>query len=372
MTRVRPEGTARQAITESRMTSPSNQARFARIKVAAEELLREKVVSITAPGGEGRASLRLHMESRDVIGTLRPNFRRTHLEAHVLTELGQYCDDVPRCLGVVGEIMFQSDVGQRRLNIEIAKPGTRARVDLADDAVAAIFRIHAAARQTDLHAIMPHLGANRDWISHLVNVASVLEPYGPGVSRSYDRNAAANCIAAERRQFVKWDCRSGNAALDAAGRLRWFDFEYAGLRHGAEDFAWLIGDEAWPLEGQMMLDLVTDNFDPTSGHNRDDYLEFLSAYVALHCVQRIKLVVNEAAKHGWKSKTRVRDHDDAGVHPEFLAHVAGVGAFFAARASATAPLVRNFEATEAHFRAMVAQAEADLAAKTAARSLARA
>ena len=354
------------------MTSPSNEARIDLIKAAAESMLGEKVVSITAPGGEGRASLRLHMESRDVIGTLRPNFRRTHLEAHVLTELGAHCDDVPRCLGVAGEIMFQSDVGQRRLNIEIAQARTRARIDMADDAVAAIFRIHAAARKTDLHAVMPHLGSNRDWISHLVNVAAVLEPYGPGISRSYDRKAAANRITAEARQFVKWDCRSGNAALDPQGKLRWFDFEYAGLRHGAEDFAWLIGDEAWPLDGQTMLDLVSDNFDPDCGHSRDDYLEFLSAYVALHCVQRIKLVVNEAAKHGWKSKTRVRDSDDAGRHPAFLAHVAGVGAFFAARAPATAALQRNFEATADHYRALVTEAEAELAARSAARSLKRA
>ena len=105
------------------MTSPSNEARFDLIKAAAEALLGEKVVGITAPGGEGRASLRLHMASRDVIGTLRPNFRRTHLEAHVLTELGAHCDDLPRCLGVAGEIMFQSDVGQRRLNIELHREG---------------------------------------------------------------------------------------------------------------------------------------------------------------------------------------------------------------------------------------------------------
>jgi hypothetical protein len=353
------------------MTSPSNEARFARIKAAAQDMLGERVVGITAPGGEGRSSLRLHMESRDVIGTLRPNFRRTHIEAHVLTELGRHCDDVPQCLGVAGEIMFQSDVGQRRLNVEIAQATTRRRVDLADDAVAAIFRIHAAARRTDLHAIMPHLGANRDWVTHLVNSATVLEPFGPGISRSYDRRAAANRIAADERQFVKWDCRSGNAALDDGGKLRWFDFEYAGLRHGAEDFAWLIGDEAWPLDGQMMLDLVTDNFDRSCGHRRDDYLEYLAAYVALHCIQRIKLVLNEVNSRGWRSKTRVRESDDAGIHPEFLAHVAGVGAFFAARSPSTVALQRNFEATAAHFQAMIAQAEAELAAKSAPR-LARA
>ncbi len=344
------------------MVTSSNEARFAGIRAAAEEFFGERVLSLTAPGGEGRASLRLHMESRDVIGTQRPNFRRTHLEAHVLTELGRHCDDQPRCLGVVGDILFQSDVGKRRLNLEIASAKTRSRIDLADDAVSAIFRIHSAARKTDLQQMMPHLGVNRDWISTLVNAASVLEPFGPGISRSYDRNRAANSIAFEGRQFVKWDCRSGNAALDDTGKLRWFDFEYAGLRHGAEDFAWLIGDEAWPINGQMMLDLVDDNFDADCGHSRRDYFEYLSAYVALHCVQRIKLVLSEVGKHGWKSKARVRSRDDAGVHPEFLAHVARVGGFFADRAPSTAALVRNFDATAAHFGAMVAQAETELAA----------
>ena len=344
------------------MGSDGTDDRQERMRAAAEELLGEKVLRISAPGGEGRASLRLHLPSGDVIGTLRPNFRRTHLEAYVLTELSRHCDEVPRCLGVVGEIMFQSDVGERRLNIEIAKAKTRSRVDLADEAVSAIFRIQAAARKTDLHQIMPHLGDSREWAGHLANAASVLEPFGPGISAKYDRKAAAARIASAGRQFVKWDCRSGNAALDGAGKLRWVDFEYSGLRHGAEDLAWLIGDESWPLSPQIMLDLVNDHFDPTCGHSREDYIDFLSAYTALHCIQRIKLVLNEAEKHGWKSKARVRDRDDAGVHPEFLAHIAGVGAFYAERSPVTAALTRNFEATEAHFRAMIAQAEAELAA----------
>ncbi len=104
----------------------------------------------------------MHFADRDVIATLRPNFRRTHLEAHVLRALSRHCDDLPDCLGVVGEIMFQSDVGTRRLNMEIVRHGSKGRTDLAAEAVAAIFRIQAAARQTDLDRIMPHLGVNRD------------------------------------------------------------------------------------------------------------------------------------------------------------------------------------------------------------------
>ncbi len=152
------------------------------------------------------------------------------------------------------------------------------------------------------------------------------------------------------RQFVKWDCRSGNAALDAADKLRWFDFEYSGLRHGAEDFAWLIGDEAWPLAPEMMLAVMVDGYDTATCEALDSYLDYLSVYTTLHCVQRFKLIVKEANKRGWLTKAKVRKYDDAGVHPEFAAQICRVGAFFAERNPLTAPLVRNFEAAEQGFR----------------------
>ena len=83
-----------------------------------------------------------------------------------------------------------------------------------------------------------------------------LRDLGGGISDKFDREAAYERVAVAGTQFVKWDCRSGNAAIDNKDKLRWFDFEYAGLRHGAEDIAWLIGDEAWPIRPQDMVDIV--------------------------------------------------------------------------------------------------------------------
>lgn len=327
-------------------------SRLARIVDAAETLFGEKVLKTHAPGGDGRSSFRLKLESQYIIGTLRPNFRRTHLEAHVLNTLAEFSDDQPRCLGVVGDIMFQSDVGTRRLNMEIADVSLRRQVDLADDAVAGIFRIQAAARKSNLNAMMPHLGNNDAWISSLVNSTKDLEAFGPGISAAFDRNAARARVETSHLQFVKWDCRSGNAALDESGKLRWFDFEYAGLRHGAEDFAWLIADESWPVDPDLMLQIVVDNFDHSNGLELNDYLDFLSAYTALHCVQRLKLIQREAQKHGWKTKRQVRKYDDAGVHPEFAAQLCAVGVFFADRSPVTAALTRNFEAAQKSFLGM--------------------
>lgn len=319
-------------------------SRLERIVACAETHFGRKVVRVSAPGGDGRSSFRLHFEDRSVIATLRPNFRRTHLEAHVLSRLSPFSADLPACLGVVGEVMFQSDVGARRLNMEIAQVDAGRQLDLAAQAVAALFRIQAAARQTDLHRMMPHLGANPGWTAAFIDAIDVLQPYAGGLSPRFDRAAAARAVTVRPRQFVKWDCRSGNAALGADDRLRWFDFEYSGLRHGAEDFAWLIGDEAWPLAPDRMVDVMIDGFDPGCGHALPDYLEYLSIYLTFHAAQRLKLIVREAQKRGWLTREKVRKYDDAGVHPEFAAQICDVGRYFAAQTRLTAPLARSFDA----------------------------
>lgn len=152
---------------------------------------------------------------------------------------------------------------------------------------------------------------------------------------------------------MKWDCRSGNAAIGQDGVLRWFDFEYSGLRHGAEDLAWLLGDEAWPLAPDTMLEIVRAEFDPTCGYEIEDYIDYLSLYLAFHCAQRVKLIVREANRRGWQSKTDIRSYDDAGVHPEFGAQVCRVGAYFAARSPLTAGLSRDFEQVQNMFAGLL-------------------
>lgn len=330
-----------------------NNDRMTRIVSTAEDHFGRTVEKVTAPGGEGRSSFRLHFNDMDVIATLRPNFRRTHLEAFVLERLRIYCDDVPECLGVVGEVMFQSDVGRRRLNQEIVRHDEKGQLDLAAEAVSGIFRYQNAARKTDLHKMMPHLGANEDWIKNLVRAVSALEPYSTGISAQFDRRAASERLTYSGKQFVKWDCRSGNAALDRQDRLRWFDFEYSGLRHGAEDFAWLIGDEAWPIAPDQMVDVMIDCYDPSCGHSIEDYLDYLSVYLTFHCIQRFKLIVKEAKKRGWLTKERVRKYDDAGVHPEFAMQICEVGKYFSAQSRITAPLSRNFEAAAENFHGIL-------------------
>lgn len=338
---------------------PKNK-RLARILDAAEAHFGDPVARVTAPGGEGRSSYRLHFKQRDVIATLRPNFRRTHLEAYVLDALSQHCDDTPKNLGVVGEIMFQSDVGARRLNQEIVNHDQGQQIEMTAEAVEGIFRIQAAARHTNLHDILPHLGTNDEWTRNFVNAADALRPFAAGSGTTLDRTAACEAIASPGLQFVKWDCRSGNAAIGGDDKIRWFDFEYSGLRHGAEDFAWLIGDEAWPLSPEIMETIIEDCFDPGCGYGFDDYMNYLSIYLTFHCIQRFKLITKESDKRGWLSKERVRKFDDAGLHPDFAAQICEVGRHFAARTKLTAPLAQSFENARAEFQALAQEGSIEL------------
>jgi hypothetical protein len=284
--------------------------------------------------------------------TLRENYRRTHLEAYVLQQLGPQCDDIPRVLGVNEDVLFQSDTGETRLSREIMLHREADQIDLAAEATAAIFRIHAAARQTDLGEMLPHLGSNRDWIMNFVGSVEALQSYSMGIPKDFDFTAVAERMDQPGRQFLKWDCRAGNAAIGEDGYVRWFDFEYAGLRHGAEDFAWLIADETWPLAPDKMADVMIETFDHGSGYDIEDYLDYLSVYVTLHAVQRLKLIQKEVKKHGWLSKGRVMEYDDAGVHPDYAHQLCRVGAYYAAQSKLTAPLSRNFEAASRAFKAI--------------------
>lgn len=331
------------------MKKPKNRARVQRIVASAEKLFSQTVVRVTAPGGESRASYRVHLPDRVVIATLRPNFRRTHLEAHVLERISAHSDLLPECLGVDGEILFQSDVGGRRLNLAIAEANAASQLDLAAQSVSSIFKIQAAARTAGLNTEVPHLGQNRAWIENLATGPKMLAEYSKGRVMDLDMNALCEALEQPGAQFVKWDCRSGNAALGADDRVRWFDFEYCGARHGAEDLAWLIGDEAWPISPQIMQQIVVDCFDPSCGHALESYLDYLALYITFHSAQRLGLIVKEAKKRGWLAKARVRQYDDAGVHPEFAAQICKVGCFFAERNALTAPIARDFEETQALF-----------------------
>ena len=321
-----------------------------RIVRRAEALFGARVEKITAPGGRTRSSMRVHFATHTVIATFRPDTARTRHEETVLRALGEICDDVPRVLGRAGDILFQSDVGRERLSrrIQSADPGEADR--LATEAVAAIFRIHRAARALALERRVPHLGAARGWVRNLVGGIDRLADLAGTARAGFDREAVGRSLTRPPRQFLKWDCRAGNAALGDDGRLRWFDFEYAGARHGAEDIAWLIGDELWPVEAGRMLEIVARLHDPEGGESTGAYLDYLHLYSVFHAIQRILLIVEEARRRGWRDRATVLRKDDVGLTPAIGLTITERAAGLARGRPETAPLAGVLAAVEAEFR----------------------
>lgn len=318
--------------------------RFRRVHAAAQSLFGDRLTHISTPGGSYRASYRVHLGDMTAIASCRHDFRRTRVEAFALRKLGAVCESMPRCLGLTDDVLFQSDAGKRRLNVAMFEADDAERQQVAIKAVEALFTIHRAARDAEMHTYMPPLGTSKQWVTRVVNAVRKLEKQGAKIGKGFNRFEVYDALAVAPRQFVKWDCRSGNAALDTAGKLRWFDFEYCGLRHGAEDFAWLIADESWPMAPQTMLDMVRDAFDPDIAQDRTAWLEYLSVYTVFHALQRLQLLQSEVAKRGWKSKRKVIARDDVGLHPEFAIQLCNVAMYFADRSRLTAPLLPMFEA----------------------------
>lgn len=308
-----------------------------------------RVLHIAAPGGRGRASLRARLADMSVIATRRAAGVTADRESLVLQALAPHSDDLPRFLGRSGQLMFQSDVGALRLSQAAADAPREQRADLAAQAVAGLFRLHGAARKTTLAAELPHLGATPDWIRLALDGGAELARLAGAASPALDRIALAERLAQPGAQVLKWDCRAGNAALDDAGRLRWFDFEFAGTRHGAEDFAWLIGDEVWPLPADTMLDIVADAFDPSCGHARGDYLSYLALFATFHAIQRILLIVSEVRRRGWSTKARALRRDKVGTHPEYGRNACRNAAICADANAASRALVPALEAAERLF-----------------------
>ena len=310
----------------------------------------EPVLKLTAPGGRSRTSFRAYLTDRTVIVSQRAETEQSLTEQHVLAALNRHTDSVPRLLGTSGGLMFQSDVGLNRLNGLIhSVPGDQ-RPGLASKAVQAVFDIHRAALRVGLGDGLPVAGARSYPDDDLLGVPDraaiqlAMRPLG------FDAAALCPWFVAAPRRFVKWDCRAGNAALDATATLRWFDFEDARLAQGPEDFAWLIADETWPVAADVMLDLVQDRLTADDTDQPQAFMTYLEEFATLHALRRLRLIVAEARRSGWLDKVSILTFDRVGVNPHWAEMLSLRGMDLARRNRSTLPLVAVFDRLAEVFR----------------------
>ncbi len=315
-----------------------------------ESFFGEQVINISAPGGKSRGSYRVNFQNKSIIVTSRDTLEQTSYEALILGELQKYTKASPAFLGQDNELMFQSDVGAKRLGQHMYQLDTAAQECMAQNAVTALFDIHKAARQTNLAGKLHQMGGTSDWVHAFVAAMDKLADVLDIDRLQCDQNALCNFVGTPKKQFVKWDCRAGNAAIDIDGNVRWFDFEYAGIRHGAEDFAWLIADENWPVNADIMLEIINHAYPADSSHNWQDFKTYLEVYAALHAIKRLILIVNRANRKGWVSQAQALRKDGIGTNPILAIKLCETGIILAQRNTVSLPLVKLFEAVAGKFR----------------------
>jgi hypothetical protein len=298
----------------------------------------QAVLKLTAPGGRSRTSFRAYFADRTVIVSQRKDAARVAVERQVLAALAGLTDRVPQLLGTSGGLTFQSDVGQDRLNWRIHTLPADQRLALAAQAVQAILDIHLAAKRTDLAATLRPRPPD-DLLLAPQRLAAQLRYTGPNL----DPGRLSPQFHTPPTQFVKWDCRAGNAALDPSGHLRWFDFEDARLAHGPEDLAFLIADETWPLDMTLMLDMVETRLTPDITTTPQAFMTYLAEYTTLHAIRRLRLIFSEVRRKGWSNRSHILKFDHVGTNPHMGERLSRAAGDLSLRTPSTAPLKPLFD-----------------------------
>jgi hypothetical protein len=309
------------------------------IAKAARAHFGEDVERISAPGGRSRDSVRVTLTNRSIIATQRPTRRAFEMERALLERLSQAGGPVPRFLGHQGTLLFQEDAGRQRLSVQLAKaPLSRAR-EIAQGAFESLWHLKSVASETGLTQNLPVLALSNDWLTPFCNMPATLSRTLDLAPPQLDIEALVGAVVLPPDQFVKWDARSGNAALNPTGRVIWFDWEHAGRRGGAEDFAFLAGDEFWPLGADATLEL----FARTGPGVTPTMMRFLTCFTTLQITQRLEMILGRVQRKGWTDADRALRYDKIGAAPEMLERLGAHGADWASRDSRVKPLVEWFQ-----------------------------
>lgn len=305
-----------------------------RISELSELHFGEPVVRITAPGGKKRDSVRVHFKDRSVIASYRQRPSRLAREILVLEKLHGAGAPVPEYLGRQGALLFQSDVGSGRLSSEMYRQDRAGQIRVAEAAFDSLWTIKRAAKETGLTDELPHVGNTAVFVSRFSTTAKRIAKSLDIDAPQADWGALSRAVVPVPRHFVKWDARSGNAAMSNGGVVNWFDWEHAGRRHGIEDFGFLIADEFWPLPADDSLQA----FATTCPGKSEALLPHLIRFSALQAIERIRLIQREVFKRGWGNFKHAQRYDRMGAAPELLESVARHADELAAMDPLTKPL----------------------------------
>jgi len=304
-----------------------------------ESIFHQPVEKVTAPGGSSRESLRVHFATHSIIATQRAYSGRMRLEVEVLRRLSDEGAPVPKFLGGTEQVFFQQDVGSRRLSSQLAQADAPTCQNIAARAFESLIQIHEAGERAGLHQIVPAIGAQKPWVAGFVNSALAASDRYDIAPPAIDFDAIVNALHVPCKRFLKWDARPGNASIGPDDRVYWFDWEHCGARQGTEDFAWLAGDEFFPLGAAEVVAILSDLMGPKLATPE---LEYLGTFTSFHIIQRLTIIHRRFEKVGWVDVNNALKLDKIGADRALAIRLCDHGAGWAGMAASTRPLQRWF------------------------------
>jgi len=304
-----------------------------------EQIFGLPVEKVTAPGGKSRVSFRVHFPGKTIIATQRKYPGRMRMEVEVIKRLSELGAPVPKYLGGTEKLFFQEDVGSTRLTSTMRNENAIGQLALAENAFESLLSIRTAAAKADLAAVVPALGGNESWIRGLIS-SSLTAADKFGTDRpQLDMDALTARLTVPATRFIKWDSRPGNGSIGDGGKVYWFDWEHCGRRQGMEDFAWLAGDEFWPLGPEVVVPIL-EYLLPKN--QKDAELAYLSDFITFHIVQRLQLIHYRFIAGGWVDVDAAMKFDKIGVDPQLAKNLCTRGAAWADRSALTRPMAAFF------------------------------
>lgn len=295
-----------------------------KIAKLAEMLFSDPVIRITAPGGSTRDSVRVHFEDWSLIASQRSSVSRLEREVAFLTHTKGKGAPVPTLMGVKDGVLFQTDLGTKRLTAELSRRSDQNLEALAANSFESLWRVkETVAGSNFLKQVKPIATGDR-WVDRFANQIFHIAQEFQLPAPDYDATAMAKKLRWPATTFIKWDARPGNASLDLEGKVHWFDWEDYGLRGGVEDFAFLIGDEFWPLDAETSLGLFA-----ASNRFSNDILPQLARFAMLCAAQRLRLIRAQWKTHGWVSLKTASRYDRIGGVEELIRPLCNRAADFA-------------------------------------------
>ena len=314
-------------------------------------VLQQPIRKVTRPGGADRPIYRVYTDERTVIVAERADTDAAAKERAILTRLAPLTNRVPSVLAYEDGLTYLSDCGTERLSVAIYRAQGEDRLNLALHAIDALGEMHHAAAQIDWSDMLDPLGADRAWIRHFARGPDRLaQMLGLDLPRG-DVDALQALLTVETPRFVKWDSRMANATLSSSGRVHWIDFELAGLRHGIEDYAWMVCDEVFPLNLAEHFPALRNRI--LAGHPEatPDTGKIFEVFATLHASLRLRVIVNELKEKSWTAQRDILAWDLVGADPYMAERLARNGGYLARLNPETEAFAPLFDTIEQKFRA---------------------